>query len=261
MSLWLSTLPLWLSGFLVVVVGTGLAMLGPIIVRRSVSLERLVTNNEVAGFKYAVLGVVYAVLLGFAVIVVWEKFRDAEAAVTDEAGAAAILYRLTNGLEPDARARVRESLSAYLQAAIDDDWPAMARGALSPTATGKLTGVYDAVLTVQPSNPRDIAVYSEFFHQLNALTTSRRTRLVLASGILPPVLWAALSVGAFVTICFTFFFGTSSLRAQTMMTGMIAVLIFMAMFVVVAIDHPFSGPVSVRTEALEYVLRDLGGVR
>jgi hypothetical protein len=56
-----------------------------------VSLERLSSNNEVAGFKFATVGVLYAVLLAFAVIVVWEKFSAAEDHVALEAAAAATL--------------------------------------------------------------------------------------------------------------------------------------------------------------------------
>ena len=72
----LTSLPLWLSGLLVVGLPTALAMVGPVLVRRYVSLERLTTNNEVAGFKFAAVGVLYAVLLAFAVIVVWERFSE-----------------------------------------------------------------------------------------------------------------------------------------------------------------------------------------
>lgn len=259
MSLWLSSQPLWLSGLIVVGITTALAMLGPRIVRRSISLERLVTNNEVAGFKYAVLGVIYAVMLGFAVIVVWEKFRDAEAAVINEAGAAEILFRLTSGVDPATRDAVRHELAAYLHTAVEQDWPAMSKESLAPAATGALSEVYRAILGMQPATPRELQIFSELFHEADALSEARRTRLVLASGILPPVLWVALLIGALVTICFTFFFGTSSLRAQTMMTGMIALLVFFALFVVIEIDHPFTGPVSVGPQALEYVLRDMGG--
>ena len=63
-------------------------------------LARLRINNEVAGFKFATVGVLYAVLLAFAVIVVWEKFSDAENNVAQEAGAAATIYRLSWGIEP-----------------------------------------------------------------------------------------------------------------------------------------------------------------
>jgi hypothetical protein len=57
-----------------------------------------------------------------------------------------------------------------------------------------------------------------------------------------------------VTLSFTCFFGAQSIRAQTLMTGMLAAVIFMALFVAVEIDHPFTGPVSVGPEAMRIAL-------
>ncbi len=87
MLLFLSGLPLWAAILLLVVLPTILAVLGTVLVRRCFSLDRLTINNEVAGFKFATVGVIYAVLVAFAVIVVWEKFSDAQAAVVQEGGA------------------------------------------------------------------------------------------------------------------------------------------------------------------------------
>jgi len=95
----LTTQPLWLSAALLLGATTILALAAPVLVRRHVSHERLRINNEVAGFMFAVVGVLYAVLLAFAVIVVWEKFNEAEHAAAQEAGAAATVYRLANGIE------------------------------------------------------------------------------------------------------------------------------------------------------------------
>jgi hypothetical protein len=80
MTFFLTTLPLWLSAVILIVPTTLLAMAGPVIVRRYVEVDHLRTNNEVAGFKFATVGVLYAVLLAFAVVVVWEKFNQAERA-------------------------------------------------------------------------------------------------------------------------------------------------------------------------------------
>ena len=59
------------------------------------------------------------------------------------------------------------------------------------------------------------------------------------------------------TIAFTFFFGVESLRAQTVMTALLAVLIFFELLVVIVIDRPFSGAVKVPPTALAEVLADL----
>ena len=64
----LVTAPLWISAVLLVILPTALSMAGPVVARRIIGLERLSTNNEVAGFKFAVVGVLYAVLLAFVVI-------------------------------------------------------------------------------------------------------------------------------------------------------------------------------------------------
>jgi hypothetical protein len=76
-SHFLATVQLWLLIVLVVVIPTVLAMIAQLLIRRWVGMETLAKNNEIAGFKFATVGVIYAVLLAFSVIVVWEKFNDA----------------------------------------------------------------------------------------------------------------------------------------------------------------------------------------
>jgi hypothetical protein len=256
--LYLTTFPLWLSGLILVIAPTLIAMAGPIFIRQRVKLEQLSNNNEVAGFKFATVGVLYAVLLAFAVIVVWEKFSDSESQVAQEAGAAATIYRLADGIHGDAGAALHERLTEYVKVAISDDWPAMAEGHGSKAATEALDALYKTTLQFSPSGARDSDLLSEVLHQLDLLTQSRRARLVAASGIVPDVLWLVLFGGAVLTVCFTFFFGTENVYAQATMTGVLALLIFSGLLIIVMIDRPFAGTVSVRPEALAAVLEDLG---
>ena len=59
-SLFLSGLPTWAAAILLVIAPTIAAMCGPVLMRRRVGLERLTSNNEIAGFKFATVGVIYA---------------------------------------------------------------------------------------------------------------------------------------------------------------------------------------------------------
>src|SRR6204780_2458752 len=146
MIYFLTSHSLWLSGFIIIGLGTLLATLGPAVVRHFVDLKRLSANNEIAGFKFATVGVLYAVLLAFAIIVVWQKYSDAETTVAQEAGAAAAIYRLSHGIGDEPGTSLRNALTAYLKLAVDDDWPAMARGAAraSPSARLALDALYRA---------------------------------------------------------------------------------------------------------------------
>src|SRR5215203_423178 len=250
----LTTLPLWLSGVLLVGGATLIAMAAPAFVRRHVSSDRLRINNEVAGFTFATVGVLYAVLLAFAVIIVWEKFSVAENAAAQEAGAAATLYRLADGIGGEPGAALRDGLSRYVRAAIAEDWPAMERGGGSHAVTRALDAAYAALLTFTPSDSRGAALLTEALRQLDLVTQARRVRLVLASGIVPEVLWFVLSGGAVLTVVFTVFFGTENVRIQALMTGILSFLIFSGLLVIIAIDHPFAGSVKVQPQSLSAVL-------
>jgi hypothetical protein len=253
----LQSQPLWLSGLLLVGLPTGLAMLGAILVRRYVTLDRLTANNEVAGFKFAVVGVLYAVLLAFAIIVVWEKFTDADNIVAREAGAATNVYRLSYGVAEAPATSLRARLSDYLAATISDDWPAMEHANESSSARRALDAVYGSVL-VSLSAQSHSALVAEILHQLDEITQARRSRLAAADGTVPGVIWPVLFGGAAVTIGFTFFFGSQNLLAQSFMTGLLSVVIFSGLWIVLVIDRPFSGAVTVAPDAIAKVLAEFG---
>jgi hypothetical protein len=257
MSLFLSRCPLWFTALLVVVLPTIAAMYGPALIRRRVTLERLTINNEIAGFKFATVGVLYAVLVAFAIIMVWERFADAESAVAQEAGAATALYRLAPGADPEA-VEMRRALDSYLALVIERDWPQMALERESSDVKNGLDRVYAAAVRLAQVGSRPTAVLFAMFNQLDALTQARRSRLHLAIGIVPSMLWVVLTVGGVLTVGFTFFFGTKNLRAQILMTGILSIVVFMSLFVIVSINHPFTGPVHVDSEPLRAVLAEFG---
>ncbi len=261
MIYFLTSHSLWISGTILIGLGTALSMLGPALVRRYVTLERLTANNEIAGFKYAVLGVLYAVLLAFAIIVVWQKFSDAETSVVQEAGAATTIYRLSQGMGEKPAADLRAGITAYLQAAIADDWPAMDRGEPSANEAARkaLDAIYVTLLQSNIAQNSGNPVMSELLYQLDQMTQARRARLIAAEGAVPGVIWLVLLGGAVITIVFTFFFGTQNLRVQILMTGMLAMLIFGELLTIIAIDRPFTGPVKVEPTALIEVLADFRG--
>jgi hypothetical protein len=255
-ALYLSGCPLWVQALLIVVLPTILAGWGLVWIRRRIGLRRLSVNNEVAGFKFAVVGVIYAVLLAFVVIVVWQKYNDAEVAVTQEAGAAATIYRLAAGPDP-ANADVRNAMTNYLKFVVNRDFPEMAREKESPETTAELNAAYAAAMRLAQDGSRPATAIYEIFYQLDLITQARRSRMHLSGGTVPIVLWQALVLGAVLTVGFTFFFGTPNLGAQVLMTGILSIIVFMGLFVVVAIDHPFTGPVRVGSGPLLHVLTDL----
>jgi hypothetical protein len=246
----LSAMPLWESGLLVVGLGTLFGMAGPAFLRRYLGIDRLKTNNEVAGFKFAVVGVIYAVILGFAIVSTWEKFSEADSAVLQEAAALAALDRLSNGLEQPAAHDLQEKLHDYARTVIDSEWPAMNHGEASREVFTELDHLYASVLAHESHAGGESVILQEMLYQLDMVTQARRARLSLAAGIVPQVVWIVLVTGAVVTVLFTFFFGSASLVAQVLMNGLLSFLVFIALLCIAEINYPFTGPVHVSAAPL-----------
>jgi len=105
-----------------------LSIAGTLLVRRLASVEVLERHNDVAGFIYAVIGVVYAVLLGFAAITVWERYDRAQASVEQEANDLADLYRDAETFPANVRTQLKDQIRDYVRLVVQKEWPAMAVG-------------------------------------------------------------------------------------------------------------------------------------
>jgi hypothetical protein len=255
-SYFLSSLPLWQLILLVVIIPTAAAMTAQLLIRKWVGGDRLAKNNEIAGFKFATVGVIYAVLLAFTVIAVWEKFSQAQDAVTDEAGAISALDHFVEGDGPEAVA-VRKALVDYLSAAINDEWPTMAREGESPATEHALNSLYQAAIALGRSGSVGTPDMAEVFRQVDEVTSARRIRLHLATGLVPNVIWIALFMGALLTVAFTLFFGSENPLAQVSMTGVLSILVTTGLVVILSIDHPFTGPVYIHPDPLVLVLDEV----
>src|SRR4028118_505733 len=98
-------------------------------VRRLVPAKRRQEHNDVAGFIYAVVGVIYAVLLALMVIAVWEEHEAAKATVREEANELADVFWLAHRLPEPEGPRLQELALSYATVVTEEEWPRMARGA------------------------------------------------------------------------------------------------------------------------------------
>lgn len=114
--------PLWLVGLIVMVVAEAYSVGLMLLTRAVYGVSRLAENNEVAGFKFAVVGVFYAVLLAF-VVFVWENYRNTEAAVRNEANALIDLCRVSFGFPVESGAVIRQRLTSYTDHVRKIEWP------------------------------------------------------------------------------------------------------------------------------------------
>ena len=231
-------------------------------VQRLVPSEVRKQHNDVAGFIYAVLGVVYAVLLALVVIATWEEFGRARVTVETEANALAEIFWLAHQIpEPEGRELQGLCLS-YAEEVVNVGWPLMEQGRtpsleLSKESSRAWVLIDDIRATIQGYEPRTVAgqeLYAEGLDQVQRLADARRTRLVVAEDSLPTVLWVVLIVGGIVVVGFAYLFGMENTGAHALMVVSLAGVIALVLFTIAAMDHPFTGAARVGPEAFELVL-------
>ena len=90
---WFEALPIIPGAVLVIGSFVLFSVIVARIVGRLVDPELRRDHNDLTGFIFAVVGVLYAVVLGFVAIGVWERFEAAEDRTYDEASSLAAVYR------------------------------------------------------------------------------------------------------------------------------------------------------------------------
>jgi hypothetical protein len=250
-------MPLWVVAVLLTV-GALVYSIGLMLVTRAAyGVDRLSLNNEVAGFKFAVIGVFYAVMLAFVVIAVWEDFRKTEAAVRDEAKAVIDLHRISFALPIEGGAEIRDHLVAYTSDVREHEWPTMAVGEPSDAVIKDLDQLSQAIFAVSPSNFQQLALYQNALRLLAVITDNRNERLDSSDGSMPLILWFVLIVGGLITLGYPAFFGSTNRLAQILMTAALAVLVTLTMLLGLAFDYPFTGDARISPAPFDHALRQM----
>lgn len=229
---------LWFYGILFVALVVAVSVGGMLLIHRYTKLEFLETHNEVAGFIYAVVGVVYAVLLTFVISFVWEQHEAAEERVEAEANTLGNLYSDTIAFAPREQV-LRSAIRTYVQAVKEDEWQTMIHGASSPEAWRAYNRLWLTYINFVPENDKQRLWYKETISDLNDVGNARRLRLLSNHATVPSILWAAILLGGVVTVTFGYFFGTKNRSAHILMVVAVSGVIALNLYIVYALDHPF----------------------
>jgi hypothetical protein len=244
----LNDIPTVLLGFVVVGVSIGLALaLLTLVQRRKFDV---IEDNGALEVVFAVIGAVYGILLAFVIVDLWTNFNAARDTVSSEASALAQVEIDTRALAQPDRARIDAAMSAYIHAVLNDEGQAMRTGRESMRAHDALDQLAFALEKshLRPANAVQEAWYSEAVTKLNDVATARRQRTEAARRDVPMPFRLLIFVGSLVPIGFMTLVRVPHRGVKTLMVVVVAALVAYAVFLVLILDYPFSGTVSVSLE-------------
>lgn len=228
-----------------VIVASVLALTGLFLMRRSVRITTLESHHEVGGIIYCTVGTIYAVLIAFVVVVVYDQYRESNLRVGQEA---AMLVRVKRNCEafPDSIHRRTERLMvSYSRSMIDDEFPAMAQGRLSPRTEQIYDSLWALYYHYRPADDDERLWYAEVIDKLNELGEARRMRIQSLDFGVPAAMWAILYCGAVLTIGYCYLFGTKRALPHAVMVVILTLSILLVLILIEALDHPYWGLIRV----------------
>lgn len=256
--LWIYDIPNWAS-FLVIVGATvavgliGLFGLSPWV--SHLHSER--NHNEAVSYFWGAVVLFYGVMVGLIAVGVWEQFSSTDEKVALEASSLAALYRDVSVYPEPYRSRLQADLRKHTQDVIHISWPLQRKG-IVPFETNQTLWNFQAdLMAFQPSTSAESILHEESFRTYNTLVELRRMRMHVVESGLPAVVWVVVGLGAVVTLSVGWFFKTTTFSVHLWMECLTAVLLGLIIWLLVMLDHPFLGRVSIGPEPFEQVYTSL----
>ncbi len=244
--LWLYDIPNWASFLLIVgaalAVGwTGLCGLRPWISH----LHRKKNHNEVVGYFWGGMVLFYGVMVGLIAVGAWEQYSSTDEKVALEASSLAVLYREVSTYPQPIRSRLQADLRQYTRDVIYKSWPLQRRRMVPAQTSDDLWRFQDELTSFQPGSYAEGLLHEEVLRAYDRVVELRRMRLHSVQTGLPSAVWVVVVLGAIITISAGWFFLTLSFSLHFWMMTLTSALLGLIIWLLVVMDHPFIGAVSV----------------
>lgn len=235
------------------IVGGGiLAALALTRVARAVFSEHeLRDGQQFCGALLAIVGTLYAVLLGLVVVDAMTRFEDTLEGVQMESNCLADIFLLGDRLPEPYRGRIRDSCRTYARQVVEVEWPMMARGHMSPDARQTALAIATSLHGFEPVSEAEKTVYPAILEQVRQFWDRRRERASSCEIGIPAVEWVALVMGAVVTMFLGGLFQVGSARLKLVVTILVALVIGLNLYLVNLFGYPFAGDLTVSSHPFE----------
>lgn len=254
----LALLPPPVAAMVAMLSGAAVSCLGLLVVHRLLPHGIRSVHNDVAGFVLAIVGVIYAVLLAFIAVAVWQSFGQAEELVQTEANLVGNLYRDTSTLPEPAAAALRNDLFVYAETVVQDEWPELSAGRLDDSSGWQLLDRFHTTLfAIRTENQALALLQADMGQTLNRLYDARRGRFHVASAHLPAILWWNLVGGAVILVGFTYLFGVPNLNMHVSMVALLGAMIGLILSLILLLNKPFQGRSHISVEPFERLVRSV----
>jgi hypothetical protein len=252
----LFALPLWLLAIVLNVILMGIALIGLWMMRTRV-MPHMGLQYQDANFAAAVVQSVmllYGLIAALTAVGVWQRYSQVTDVVSGEATAIASLWRDLGSYPQPLRDETRDVLRGYTEQIVRDAWPQQRLGKVPREGVQWMDLLQTLINEFEPSTESQKILHAETFRAFDQLVQQRRQRLDSVQAALPSVMWWVLWPGAVGCIVLCLFFHVANVRFQAVLLLGLSGFLSMVLFVIIALDRPFSGDMGITADSYQLVI-------
>jgi Protein of unknown function (DUF4239) len=251
---WAYDIPNWqvaaiFSGVSVAIMWGGIIFIKPII---GLFFSRQDDINSVVGNSVSAFSVFYGLLLGLISVATYQTYSSLSDNVSREASSIAALFRDFSAYDSPAREELQEATRRYVRTTIDVDWPTQRQGILPTAGSSNVTELFGRLTRYEPPRLSQQLLHAEALREFSSFVEARRTRLANITTGIPGVLWYVVLMGGALNILLFWMFDMRFMVHITL-GGIIAFFLGVMIYIIVAMDVPYRGAVSVSSGPFEEV--------
>lgn len=256
---WLYNVPPSLFFLLVIGCIAGFSVFGFLVVRRHVEkwLGKPPAQNEVISYYIAATGVVYGITLGLIAIGAWDNYNHVNVKVEEEAATLSAVYRDVSSYPEPYRSRLTGELKTYTRYLIDTAWHQQEKGII-PTDGVDLVNIFQKMLySYEPETDGQEIVHASALRSYNDYILLRRLRIQNVTKGVSEMIWWVVFFGGLINLVLSWLFVVKNRSLHILMNALLGALIGALIFLILVLDHPFSGWFKVSSEPFEITYQQL----
>jgi hypothetical protein len=228
-------------------------LIGLYIFHRSIDWHKREKDTSMVGLSYSLCGGIYAVVLAFVGVGTYQTMEKSTATASDEANSLGSLIFNSAGLPKELAKVVRQDIVKYIDIVIQYEWCyqrayQMDEKNFEP-GWSQLRKISADVSGFEPETSGQATVKTQMLRTSNELFNSRLGRLLAANAHLADPIWEMLIFGLLLVAVFLYLMGPHSYKVHMAVTSLTMLSIGLIFTLIIALDYPFRGDLSVGDEA------------
>ena len=188
---------------------------------------------------------VFALMLAFVTIGVWESHSKLEDIVGREANTLLNIYRTLDAYPDAMRDEEKARIKIYIQAVLDEEWPHLERNEVTSVSIPKIVAILQPIVGYNPTNYRELAAQSENLRLISEYRELHRNRLEGAKSLIGVFVWITLVATSFIFLLFLCFMNIQSRHLHRILIFLSSSALAWIFFILILYDRPFVGPAAI----------------